>query len=72
MKTQEHDWITKNNSCPLITHLEKEITVTEDEVNNSVKMLYKLDTLVIFIFFIWYLLLISSSTYSFNIFLDSH
>jgi hypothetical protein len=52
MKTQEHDWITKNNSCPLITHLEKEITVTEDEVNNSVKMLYKLDTLVIFIFFI--------------------
>lgn len=45
---QSHEWITQNKKYPLLTNLEisKPITVTEDECKNSIKSLYKLDTLV--------------------------
>ena len=44
-----HKWVTKNDTCPLISKLDSRdlITVTEDEVKNSIKTLAKLDTLVI-------------------------
>lgn len=47
-KIKRHKWVTKNDTCPLTSNLEscERITVTEDEVKNSVKMLSKLDTLV--------------------------
>jgi hypothetical protein len=43
-----HKWVTKNDSEPLVTNLEnrKPITVTEDEVKNSITSMKKLDTLV--------------------------
>ncbi len=43
-----HKWITKNDTVPLITNLEnrKPITVTDDEVKNSITSMKKLDTLV--------------------------
>lgn len=43
-----HKWVTKNDTTHLITNLEnrKPITVTEDEVKNSITSMKKLDTLV--------------------------
>lgn len=40
--------MTKNNTCPLISNLEnsKPITVTDDEVKNSITSFSKLNTLV--------------------------
>ena len=46
---KKHKWVTKNDSCPLISNLEEcqPITVTEDEVKNSIRTLSKLDTLIL-------------------------
>ena len=43
--------MSKNGICPLNTKVDevKPITVTEDEVKNSIKQIAKLNTLVIFI-----------------------
>lgn len=50
-KLKTHKWVTKNETCLLISNLEScdLITVTDDEVKNSIKTLAKLDTLVIFL-----------------------
>ncbi len=43
---KNHSWVTDNNLYPLITDLKPPITVTDDEVKNSITSLYRLETLV--------------------------
>ncbi|CAF0740912.1 unnamed protein product [Brachionus calyciflorus] len=48
-KIKNHKWVTKNDTCLLISNLEESqpITVTDDEVKNSIRTLSKLDTLIL-------------------------
>ncbi len=43
---KEHAWVSRGNTRPLLTDPRPPVTVTEDEVKNSITSLYKLDTLV--------------------------
>ncbi len=43
---KEHEWVTRGATRPLLTDPRPPVTVTEDEVKNSITSLYKLDTLV--------------------------
>ncbi|RMZ93141.1 calcium calmodulin-dependent kinase kinase 1, partial [Brachionus plicatilis] len=48
-KIKNHKWVNRNGTIPLLSDLEtsQPITVTEDEVKNSIRTLSKLDTLIL-------------------------